>query len=179
MKTLPTIGVVAALVLLAFSCRYAALPTATDTRRDDTVPVAAVYRNMDCPWHARTPQARWIDVSVDLQRLWAAQQDGPGQTQPSMPEVDFSSQGLLLIHMGRRPTGGYAIALAEPVGRVTGDTLSVTVDWITPEADRATVQMITAPCLLLKLPRGRYRSIEVSDSQGRVRAVATLPTPGP
>ena len=177
MKYLPTIGVVVA--VLAFCCQCKGLKNAVDTAMDDALPLETVYRDINCTPHPGAPQARWIDTPADLQRLWAAQRHSPGQAQPPIPEVDFSSQGLLLIHMGRRPSGGYAIALAEPVGRVTGDTLTVAVDWISPAADRATAQMITAPCLLLKLPRGRYRTIEVTDSHGRVRAVATRPPPGP
>lgn len=166
--------------LLIFGCLNKGTPGATDVATDDTLPIAAVYQDINCPSHHNSPHARWIDTPQDLQRIWAAQPHGPWAVEPPpIPRVDFRSQGLLLIQMGQRSTGGYAIALAEPSGRVSGDTLSVTVDWITPAADSATIQMITAPCLLLKLPRGRYRSIQVTDSHKRVQVVATLPTQAP
>ena len=179
MRHLKTIGVAVA-ALLAFGCLHKSAPESIDAATDDRLAVEAVYRDIDCPSPPSAPHAHWIDTPHDLQRCWAAQRQVPGKVQPPpIPEVDFHSQGLLLIHMGRQSTGGYALALADPAGRLAGDTLSVTVNWITPAAGRATVQMITAPCLLLKLPRGRYRSIQVTDTHGRLRVVASLPPPAP
>ncbi len=55
--------------------------------------------------------------------------------------------------MGRQPTGGYALELAEPPCLAVDDRLSIYVNWITPADGAAVTQMVTAPCMLLKFPR--------------------------
>lgn len=93
----------------------------------------------------------------------------------SLPPVDFRSHGVLLVEMGRQNTGGYGLRLARPEIEEGGDgAIRVHLDWRTPGPGMMTTQVITSPCLLLKLPRGDYRQIAVIDQHGQTRVSADL-----
>ena len=72
--------------------------------------------------------------------------------------------------MGQQPTAGYrlnllpqqAVALAEQV-------LTVKVAWESPSADSLQAQVVTNPCLLIRLPKVEFNSVQVVDQQGQLR----------
>jgi hypothetical protein len=80
---------------------------------------------------------------------------------PTPPAVDFERDMVILVAMGRKPTGGYDIE----VSQVTrGDTLlSVTVTETAPGRSCMTTQAFTAPAVAVRVPRyvGQVRFTEV------------------
>jgi len=73
--------------------------------------------------------------------------------------------------MGQRPTLGYQIALSGTDNlHITQGQAHLTLDWIQPPADAMVAQMISSPCLLLKLKRGDYTSVQIRDRQGTIKA---------
>lgn len=161
---------------LAVSCRHAEVPGATDEVKPPAVTVETRYQAMDCFSDRIEPHVRWLDSPSKLRQFWEAQhQRHLGGTLPVMPEVDFANHGVLWIHMGRQPTGGYTLELAEPPSRVVDQRLSIYVNWITPADGAAVIQMVTAPCMLLELSKGDYRSIAVVDQRGSVKASVDIP----
>lgn len=161
---------------LAVSCWHLDVRGATDEVKPPTITVETLYQDMDCLSDRIEPHARWLDSPSKLRQFWVAQhQRHLGGTLPVMPGVDFSLHGVLWIHMGRQPTGGYTLELAEPPCLAVDDRLSIYVNWITPADGAAVTQMVTAPCILLELSKGDYRSIEVVDQQGSVKASVDIP----
>jgi hypothetical protein len=47
---------------------------------------------------------------------------------------------------------------------------TVNLNWIEPSASAITTQVITHPCLLLEIKRGKYQSLIVVDQSGQQRA---------
>jgi hypothetical protein len=142
---------------------------------DATVEVEAIYHATQCPSTPIEPHGSWIDSPVGLGQLWNhLHRLSLGGRSLASPEVDFSVDGLLLVHMGQQRTGGYAIELADPIAQVKDGIASVLVDWITPLPDTVVTQMITAPCILLKLQKSDFSSIQVIDQDGRVRVVVDV-----
>lgn len=92
----------------------------------------------------------------------------------SPPVLDFKRRGALLIDMGTRPSGGYALELADPRPTLEDGTLTIHIDWRTPDPDLFATQALTRPCLLLDIPASDYRRIEVRDREGRLRGAADL-----
>ncbi|MBI9082122.1 MAG: protease complex subunit PrcB family protein [Desulfobacterales bacterium] len=86
-----------------------------------------------------------------------------------VPAIDFEQFAALRISMGTQPTGGYELVLVDTHARIEKETAIIRVDWIEPAPDAMVTQMITSPCLLVRIPRGDYRRIEIQDQHGTVR----------
>jgi len=73
--------------------------------------------------------------------------------------------------MGQQPTLGYQIALTGSNNlHITQGQARLTLDWVQPPADAMVAQTISSPCLLLKLGRKDYSSVQVLDKQGTIKA---------
>jgi len=97
--------------------------------------------------------------------------------------VDFAAGRALpdapyaVIEMGAKPTGGYGIAVSRG-GVLRGDLVILQANFIGPPEGAATAQMLTSPCVLVRLPPGRYALAEVQDPDGTARARGGAPQPG-
>jgi hypothetical protein len=92
---------------------------------------------------------------------------------PGLPE---SAATLVVISRGDQPTPGYGFTLTdvqdnEPVQ----GTARVTVTWRTPPRDAILPQVVTHPCLVVALPTGTLRRIEVIDQHGAIVGSVDLP----
>jgi hypothetical protein len=79
-----------------------------------------------------------------------------------------------IVELGKRNTGGYAVAVSRQA-KLTGKTLRLSTTFIAPGQGRLVSQMITSPCVLVSLPAATYKTLEVVDETGAVRATATAP----
>ena len=74
------------------------------------------------------------------------------------------------LTMGQRPTGGYAVALADPEPAAVRDGIAeIRVHWRVPGADEAVTQALTRPCVEIALPPD-YAGVRFVDQEGVVRA---------
>ncbi len=93
-----------------------------------------------------------------------------------LPEVNFKRDLVLLVEMGLQPTLGFRLVLMDhPSPRIVAQHAEVTLEWITPPPNMLVGEMLTSPCLLLKLARGPYQEIWINDHTGQRRAVLTVP----
>jgi hypothetical protein len=116
------------------------------------------------------PCATWIDTMDDLrairERLYKS---SLSDARERMPAIDFSQQGVLLVEMGQRPTGGYRLDLDRGPAIVSDGKAAVTLSWIEPSPGAILPQFLTSPWILIALYRGDYSLIDVLDQDGRVR----------
>jgi len=70
---------------------------------------------------------------------------------PPLPTVPFEREQLIVVASGTKPTGGYAIAVAEV--RMEHDALRVVVRETEPGARCVTTQALTAPVAVVRTPR--------------------------
>lgn len=73
---------------------------------------------------------------------------------------DFDQEHLLLVAAGRRPTGGYGVALSD--SRLHNEVLEVTVAVRSPAPDQMVTQALTSPCALLAITADGWDRIRVS-----------------
>ena len=105
---------------------------------------------------ATSQQSSWeevLEVLLTTPDAWAAAwghlHDGIAPP-PPMPEVDFTTQRVMIITAGSRPSGGFA--LSHERTEVAGDTLVLDVTLSVPGPSCATTQALTSPALALALP---------------------------
>ena len=123
-----------------------------------------------CGRTERTPRATWVSSAEELSRLMARRaRDRIGGAPPSLPAVDPARERVLLVEMGERPTAGYALALAEPGFEARKVGARLTLDWIEPPPGAYVAQVITSPCLVVRLPLRELGRLEVVDRRGRLR----------
>jgi PrcB C-terminal len=153
-------------LLMGFGCLG---PDATRTQTTAEFPVAVISSGAICGG-ASGPCLEWItDKSRLIEAAEQALRTFSVKPPAVPPRVDFKAFGVLGISMGEKPTGGYELALAGPAGRIRDNTLIIRLDWIEPEPDAMVIQMITRPCLLLKVPLGDFRHVEIRDQHGTLR----------
>ena len=82
--------------------------------------------------------------------LWATVHEGMWP-QPALPTIDFGTEMVVAAALGTRPTGGYAIRIAEATQTAAG--LTVSVEAWSPGEECGVTAAITAPVDLVRLPR--------------------------
>ena len=123
-----------------------------------------LYLGQQCGGAAPQPAAQWIGAAGDLSVLWQRLGNRfAGSPRPAPPEVDFAEHGVLLLSMGQRPTGGYGLALRDQAVLVVGHSARVDVQWQEPLPGELVPQVLSSPCLLLRLPRGDFAEVRVVD----------------
>ncbi len=139
----------------------------TDAGEGAALSVESLYGSDQCGGLERSAVI-WI-ASAGEWRSWYGRVASPKVNPPSPPTVDFSREGVLLVAMGARPSAGYGLSLAGEPATVRDGVLSVRVDWREPPPGYRQAQVMSSPCLLLKVPAAPFARITVLDPEGRVR----------
>jgi hypothetical protein len=138
-----------------------------------TVPVAVIAGGPLAAGDAKTAGGIWITDPKQLETQAGRMLKGsriPNHT-GSLSEIDFSADGVLLIWMGKKQSGGYALNLLSDRADIENRTVRVSVGWIKPHKGAIVTQMITNPYLIIRLARGAYDTITVVDADGRDKVV--------
>lgn len=88
-------------------------------------------------------------------------QHWPGQALSMKPfqSLDFEREHLLVVGLGQKSTGGYALTLAD--SRVENKVLTLMVYLRRPPADAIVTQVITTPCAVLAISATGWKRLEV------------------
>jgi len=134
------------------------------------VPVEVVRGSAQCGGGA-APWVRWVADETAWRGAFPTTLLGA----PAAPApVDFARDGVLLVGMGQRPTGGFGIRLAAPVARVEGGVATVRVAFTSPPPGAMVTQALTSPCLAVRVPRAGLDEVRAVDAAGRLVGAARL-----
>jgi PrcB C-terminal len=138
---------------------------------DPALEVRLLHRGTNCGGSAASPQATWIADRDHFQEVYRRLKGAViGGDAARIPAVDFSSEALILVEMGRKTTGGYFLELKSTKARVLDDSAQVELVWGVPAPSDMVTQVLTSPCILIALPRnGSYSRVQILDQNGRVR----------
>lgn len=160
------------LILSGIACRRASI----SKDRPVYIDVEVVYRGTQCSGPEKGPSAEWVLDAGHLSFIYSRLNRhiiSPKVSRP--PEVDFSSSVLLLVDMGRVPSAGYAIDLADSAVPVVRETAGISILWVEPAPGSVRAQVIGSPCLILKLPKTGYTSASLTDQNEKVFLKLLLP----
>lgn len=132
-----------------------------------------------CGQPAEMPNALWIAEKAHLKRIFdRVKRRQIGKSAPEWVEsVDFKNYGILLVHMGRQPTGGYFLEYVPGHAHISQKTATIVLKWIMPDPDAMVTQVITNPCMMLKMPKAGFDRIAILDQNGRLKAAVDLGQP--
>lgn len=87
-----------------------------------------------------------VQTAAEWSALWKAH-----ASERPIPAVDFSTNAVLAVFLGSRPTSGYSIEIR----RITAGPDAVTVEYVEQQPDPQTItaQILTAPCHIVTIPR--------------------------
>lgn len=153
---------------IAAGCQ-SAVPSAT------AVAVEVVYAGTQCGTPDTEASVLYVADAATLARVVTAARRFVLNGDSKLPAVDFSREAALLVSMGTQPAAGYGLSLADKPARIIGHTLEVTLNWQSPPAGARVAQVLTAPCLILKIPRDGYSEIRVFDRAGTAKVGLNRP----
>jgi len=133
------------------------------------VAVEVLYAGTQCGRAKPDAKVSWVLNAVQLQHVYNKFQKGVP------PTVDFDHDRVVLLEMGQRPTLGYRLVLSESVARIAQGHVEIVLEWVAPASDMMVGQMLTSPCLLLKLERGSYRQVWFKNQTGVKKATLVAP----
>lgn len=157
-----------------FGCTHADTP-----QHSQPIDAAVVYESTHCTNTGDMPNALWIADKSHLKRIFDRMNRRQiGGSAPGWAEnFDFKDYGILFVHMGRQPTGGYALEYLPGRTHVSGQTATVVLKWITPDPEAMVTQVITHPCIMLKLPKNGFNRIKILDPAGNLKAAVERSAP--
>ena len=144
----------------------------TDSHSKDkpTLKVRLLYKGDQCQTKRLNPHAIWIDGPDQFKKTYARlTRHTIGAQQDLSSRVDFSREGILIVAMGQKPTGGYGLELNREFAAISDDTAVLRVSWIDPPKGAILPQIITSPCLAIILPKGPYSQIQLLDQDAHLR----------
>jgi hypothetical protein len=132
--------------------------------------IEVIYSSQQCGRNKVSPSATWIDNQEQLEvSIKQIQRGVLGGDPINLPKPDFQNEMALLVEMGQKPTSGYQLELIDDGLYISQNHGYLTLKWVVPSKDSLLAQVISSPCLLLKLKRGDYKIIRVLDDAGVVR----------
>jgi len=82
---------------------------------------------------------------------------------------------FIKVDMGEKPTAGYHFSLTSQQLRIDNAIAQLDLAWLAPQPGGMTAQVITTPCIYLKLQKADYQQVIIRDSQGRQRFLLMTP----
>lgn len=155
------------LMLLAALLLMGGCAKTSSAAEDSRLPAQTLYVSPQCG-SLEQPALLWIASAEDW-RFHYGQVMSLRMNPPAPPPVDFPHEGVLLLAMGQRPSAGYGVRLVGESAALRDGVLTVPVEWREPPPGYRQAQMISNPCLLLKLPGANFSRFQVRDQDGQVR----------
>jgi len=130
------------------------------------LPMEVLYSSLQCG-DVAGPAVRPI---TDMAALRAAIAPGLIMDEPGRKDVVLPPPGdatLLRVDMGERPTAGYALAVTR--AERNARRLVLHVEWEEPAPEAIVAQVVTSPCVIIRLPPVTIDEVQVMDRSGRAR----------
>lgn len=127
-----------------------------------------LYVSNQCGSHLQATLAV-INSQVQLRKKFSGLHSttmGQG-TEP--PTVDFKKYFVVQIEMGQKPTAGYSVTIDKPSASLIDDKLVIKTNWQEPSQGHQLPQIITNPCLIVRVPAIKFKSIQVLDQADKER----------
>ncbi len=144
--------------------------TDSKSKEKPTLKVRLLFKGNQCMTNRLNPHAVWIEDPDQFKKTYARlTRHTIGAQQDLSSRVDFSREGILIVAMGQKPTGGYGLELNREFAVISDDTAVLRVSWIDPPEGAILPQIITSPCLVIILPKGPYSQIQLLDQDAHLR----------
>jgi hypothetical protein len=135
---------------------------------DREVEVTVVRGGAQCGGEGEGPSARRLASAGDLAAAFASELGGEA------PALDFAKDAVVLVAAGRKPTAGFGVELAAPKAPAKGGVAALQIRLTRPDPAALVAQVVTSPCLVVRLPREGLTEIQIVDAERKVIASVGL-----
>lgn len=143
------------------------------TKTQNPISVSKVFTNHQCNIAGPT-SAQWIDSKPQLMSVIKQVNSHIINAKPSIPDINFNTTGILVISMGTQRSGGYGLSLTKSPIVVKDNTATLKINWRKPAKGMMTIQMLTNPCLILKIQKGNFKILRIVTLTGKEIARVSL-----
>lgn len=127
------------------------------------LPVSGARGHVQCPLASRDP-VTWV---IDRETDWRALQPVTSGDEALGRPVRWSRERLLIHSIGLQPTLGHSVRLAgTEFTRLGARQLGLRIEVRHPAPDEMAATALSSPCLVVAVPRGRWRSVQLLDADG-------------
>ena len=120
----------------------------------------------------RAPSIEWVADQLLLERAFSKLSKQFSTASTRAPVIDFKSSSVAIIYMGQQTSAGYSLQLARDEFRTYKGLAEITLRWKQPLPGMLAAQVITNPCVVVRLPVADYQHFQVVDTGGKVRVKA-------
>jgi hypothetical protein len=129
------------------------------------VEVTVVRSGPQCGGDATEPSARLLRTRAELDAAFRS------EIGAEMPPVDLERDAVVLVSAGRRPTAGHAVQLASPKAAARGKVGALRVQITRPDPTALVAQVVTSPCLVVRLAREGLSEVKVLEGESLLATV--------
>lgn len=140
-------------------------------RGPSSVTASVIRAGAQCGGDSPGVSARWIATEGAFRAAMGV--GGVFGAEPATP-VDFRKEGVLAVYMGQRPTASYGLALHDPKVAIADGVGTVVVRLEQPAPGAIVAQVLTSPCLLVRMPKDGLSQVRVVDPAGTLLAEASV-----
>lgn len=149
-----------------FLCRTAMVAaalgfvTACNDEDSEAVEVRSVHQGQYC---SQETAGLYLIEPAELASLAEGQgglADRWEKTESPTPPNVKSHERLILVSMGQKSSGGYALALATNRAELKGGIINLPIKAQQPAAGSMQTMQITSPCLIIALPASGYTAVK-------------------
>ncbi len=153
----------------------AQVPAAGGKSAISNVPVTLLFSGNQCPCEQNTIKVQQFSRQNEITAFVAQNNNRTiGMSKPEVTPLNFFQDVVLAIWMGRQPTAGYGLALAEHTAQIKEKTVIIRLKVTTPAPNHSVAQVVTSPCILVKLPKGQFDSVTLVSQNGQELAKLNL-----
>lgn len=135
---------------------------------DQLVEVSEIGRAMDCA-AASADTSVQVFANADAVRAW---QQGSGVQ--LIGDQSMLAGSYVLVQLGQRSTGGYGLLIG-PEAQVDDQRVRLHGTFFEPDPAAPATEALSSPCVLVRLPVGPWRGIDLYDQAGKRRAWTAQP----
>ena len=154
------------------ACSTLSEPELAQSKNIDQVLIQET-KSITCSTLPTTASAYHIRDSQELQRISTPTNQpvlDAGKSQAAQQTVNalLASKDLLVINMGQKPTGGYTLKLLSKNIQFEDNEANLKVHWQAPAKGMLVTQVLTPFCLVLEIPKIRYKTLYIIDQNDRI-----------
>ncbi|MGB0866506.1 MAG: protease complex subunit PrcB family protein [Granulosicoccaceae bacterium] len=127
-------------------------------KQTQTVELEQLAAKAQCGRMEQAPALQLIS-SKDTLADFLTNKQAFGQPSAKIPPVDFTTETLVVVQMGQRPSAGYSLELTQTQAEINESRLELPVVETPPDPDRMHASMLTDPCLLIKIKSKQFNEV--------------------
>ncbi len=129
---------------------------------EDKLPIRSIYASNICGIVEQ--QIKQIDNASELAQSFAALPYHFPEKAHKAPNVDFTTETVILYALGQKPNSGYSIEQIGAYALIKNGTLLLPIRTRQPDKNGQYGQMITTPCQFFTLPKKEFSTITAAPS---------------